>query len=257
MSMRADDDDELSFAEDVRTDASTESRDDVAEPAAAPVPEPSPEAPAAEAPAAPPKPEAKAADEGEQAAAPAAHKRSRTGMAVAAGFAICIIASVTSAVQVWRVASMVAHGSAGKSDTALEAKLNNIEKLLEQQRNALDGLATPAAVVAPAGDGDQINALAAAVRANQEMTERLPAMIMQNVDAKLAGARHVAKTESHATRPVSTKKAVAKKPAAVAKVEKKSVTATATATAALPLKAVQPISAEPPKRPAGEAIRYP
>src|SRR3546814_2485628 len=66
------------------------------------------------------------------AAAPG--KRSRTGMAVAAGFALCIIASAVSAIQSWRAAATAQH-----SDTrALAARLNNIEKLLERQRDAID-----------------------------------------------------------------------------------------------------------------------
>src|SRR3546814_17814836 len=76
-----------------------------------------------------------------QDAGPAAppKKRSNVGMAVAAGFAICIVASVTSAVQASRAAS-AANGSAASSPDALAARLNKIEKLLEQQRNALDAL---------------------------------------------------------------------------------------------------------------------
>src|SRR3546814_680609 len=88
-----------------------------------------------------------------QDAGPAAppKKRSNVGMAVAAGFAICIVASVTSAVQASRAAS-AANGSAASSPDALAARLNKIEKLLEQQRNALDALsATPASPVSSAG----------------------------------------------------------------------------------------------------------
>src|SRR3546814_4672807 len=71
-----------------------------------------------------------------QDAGPAAppKKRSNVGMAVAAGFAICSVASVTSAVQASRAAS-AANGSAASSPDALAARLNKIEKLLEQQRN--------------------------------------------------------------------------------------------------------------------------
>src|SRR3546814_1253094 len=80
-------------------------------------------------------------------------------------------------------------GSAASSPDALAARLNKIEKLLEQQRNALDALsANPASPVSSAGSADesQINALAAAVRANQEMNERLPSVAMRQVDARLA-----------------------------------------------------------------------
>src|SRR3546814_13991008 len=46
----------------------------------------------------------------------------------------------------------------------------------------------PASPVSSAGSADesQINALAAAVRANQEMNERLPSVVMRQVDARLA-----------------------------------------------------------------------
>src|SRR3546814_1958016 len=80
-------------------------------------------------------------------------------------------------------------GSAASSPDALAARLNKIEKLLEQQRNALDALsANPSSPVSSAGSADesQINALAAAVRANQEMNERLPSGVMRQVDARLA-----------------------------------------------------------------------
>src|SRR3546814_1976173 len=80
-------------------------------------------------------------------------------------------------------------GSAASSPDALAARLNKIEKLLEQQRNALDALsANPASPVSSAGSADesQVNALAAAVRANQEMNERLPSVVMRQVDARLA-----------------------------------------------------------------------
>src|SRR4051812_47228881 len=59
----------------------------------------------------------------EAAPAPPA-KRSRTGMAVAAGFAVCILASSISAIQAWRAASMTAHNNDDASTKMLEARLN-------------------------------------------------------------------------------------------------------------------------------------
>src|SRR3546814_10181222 len=98
-------------------------------------------------------------------------------MAVAAGFALCIIASAVSAIQSWRAAATAQH-----SDTrALAARLNNIEKLLERQRDAIDLLAARTDARPAANGSDQINALAAAVRANQEISERLPSVIMRQV----------------------------------------------------------------------------
>ena len=232
MNTELDDDEELTFDQPPQP-----------EPAETPPPE---SVAAAETPKADPSPAA-------QPEAPvAAPKRSRTGMMVAAGFAVCILASVTSAVMAWRAASLVSAANEGTSAKATAAKLDYLQRMMEQQRDALDGLsARPGgtmAATAPGGGEGQLNALAAAVRANQEMNERLPAMIMRQVDNRLDGARPAA-------RPAA-------KPAKLAKASPKPTLKPAVRTAAvskpvapLPL---QPIAAPPaPKRPAGEAIRYP
>src|SRR3546814_17564366 len=100
-------------------------------------------------------------------------------------------------------------GSAASSPDALAARLNKIEKLLEQQRNALDALsANPASPVSSAGSADesQIKALAAARRANQELNERLPSVVLRPVEARLARVerapqRAVARPDRQAGKP--------------------------------------------------------
>src|SRR3546814_13011954 len=71
-----------------------------------------------------------------QDAGPAAppKKRSNVGMAVAAGFAICIVASVTSAVQASRAAS-APNGSATSSPAALAARLTQTDNPPAPQRH--------------------------------------------------------------------------------------------------------------------------
>lgn len=248
MTADLDDDEELTFDAEAQAEP---------EKVQAPEPRPESEAPEAqpqaqaqaqpEAPApAPSQDEANAAD----VTAEAKPRRSKTGMLVAAGFAVCILASVTSAVMAWRAASLVAEANENASGKKLAAKLDYLQRLAEQQRDTLDGLSAkpgPATAAASGGDG-QLNALAAAVRANQEMNERLPAIIMRQVDGRLAGARAVPK-------PAAAAKA---KFAKVAKAKPRPVVKTAVASKPIAPLPLQPIDAPAaPKRPAGEAIRYP
>lgn len=235
MTTEPDDDEELMFDQPPQPEP---------EPAEPPSPEPKA---AAETPKADPSPAA-------QAEAPvAAPKRSKTGVMVAAGFAVCILASVTSAVMAWRAASLVAAANEGTSAKATAAKLDYLQRMMEQQRDTLDGMSTKpatAAAAAPSGGEGQLNALAAAVRANQEMNERLPSIIMKQVDTRLAGARAVA------PRPAKVKPARLAK--ASPKPKLKPAVKTAAASKPIAPLLLQPIAAPAaPKRPAGEAIRYP
>lgn len=187
-------------------------------------------------------------------------KRSRTGMAVAAGFAVCILASSVSAVQAWRAASMASHNNEDAATKALEARLNGIQKMLEQQRNTLDELsARPAA--AASGDSSQINALATAMRANQEMNERLPSLIMQQVDSRLARVEATNRAARQAAaRPASrpaAKTANASKPRPVTRPVTKTAAASARPATPLVTKQADELAQQPIRRPAGEAIRYP
>lgn len=230
------DDEELTFDEAAPAEA---------EPApAADGPAPTPEAPKAAEPQSVPQVET---------APPPEKKRSRTGMAVAAGFALCILASVTSAVQAWRAASIAAASSEGASSRNLAARLNSIEKILEQQRDSIDALsANPNAPIAADKDSEQLNALAAAVRANQEMNERLPSTIMQQVDNRLAQTRQAGRTVPVGTKPATRIAASKAKPAQAGP-----KTAVAKPVVKAPVIAPQPVVQVEAKRPAGEAIRYP
>lgn len=258
------DDEELSF-DDMNLEEMMATPVTTAKPEATPAPEADarPETPAKE-PAkeeAAPVSETKGTPAAEAQPAPAtpAKKRSLTGMAVAAGFVVCILTSTISAVQSWRAVSMVAEKSAAADSESLEARLNNIQKLLEQQRNALDRIATRSAASAGPADVSQINALATAVRANQEMSERLPSMIMQQVDSRLARVearsrpvvRAAAKTSQSSAPKPKVVKAVAKAPVRNdALVEIK-------ASQQAMQKRIEELNAQVNKRPAGEAIRYP
>ncbi len=246
------DDEELTFGEGSPVDTAAEIKDVAAEPA----PEAEATAAAAKPPAKPPaEPAAPAAQTPAEEISPSPKKRSRTGMAVAAGFAICIVASITSAVQAWRVASLVAHTQIDAPDSALTARLNNIQKLLEQQRDALDGLsARPDAEMA--GDNGQIAALASAVRANQEMNERLPSMVMQQVNTRLAGVKTKSRAGQSAPVHTASEKPAAKPRKPFGRPAAKPVAAVAKVVVTTDSVKVEP-AAQPVKRPAGEAIRYP
>lgn len=251
------DDEELSF-DDMNLEEMMATPEKTAKPEAAPAPEADvkPAAPAKEETA----PVSEAKDAGAAEAQPATgKKRSLTGMAVAAGFVVCIATSTISAIQSWRAVSMVADSSTKMNAQQLEAKLNSIQKLLEQQRNAMDRIETRSAASAGPADVSQINALATAVRANQEMSERLPSMIMQQVDSRLARVearsrpvvRTAAKTGTSTAPKPRSAKAAAKAPVRNdALVEIK-------ASQQAMQRRIEELNAQVNKRPAGEAIRYP
>lgn len=279
------DDEELMFEEGGETPpASAQSEQPAAGAAEAAAAEP-----AAEESAPLPRPETVPAENaaagvaGQPAEQAATKKRSLTGMLVAAGFGICILTSTVSAVQSWRAAGLAAE-AAGGDGKKLAARLSNMEKLLLQQRDALDDLTTrPAALAAAAApDGNQINALAAAVRANQETADRLPSVIMAQVDARL---QHTGKPPAPATsrpaaaRPGTPKQTPAKsaggpKPwrsaTAARPVAKAAPTATPASAATAKSGAIDQLQSSQQAmqkkldeleartaRPAGEAIRYP
>lgn len=248
-----DDDEELTFDADEPQAAKPKAEPEPAKAEAeAPTPEPKPEPkaePAPQQPAAAPAAEAKSA---EAAVAPS-RKPSRSGMAIAACLGVCVLTSTIAAVQSWRAASIAADASSAGSTKDVIAKLNALQTLMEQQRDAIDELSTrPGLAVASASpqsvDG-QINALAAALKANQQMTEQLPSVVMKQVDARLARVepRRAAPTSARpqAARP-AVQRNTAPKRAPVRSAEAARVLSTP----------IVPVVAEK-KRPAGEEISYP
>jgi len=243
-----DDDEELTFDAEAPQAAKPKAAEPQPEPAPAkaeaeaPEPEPKP------APAAPPPADAKPAE----AAAPS-RKPSRSGMAIAACLGVCVLTSTIAAVQSWRAASIAADASSAGSTKDVIAKLNALQSLMEQQRDAIDELSTrpglAAASASPQSVDGQINALAAAVKANQQMAEQLPSVVMKQVDARLARAEPrraaPASTRPQATRPAAQRSAAPKR------------TPERSAEAAKILNTpIAPAAAEK-KRPAGEEISYP
>ncbi|MFD0847387.1 hypothetical protein [Sphingosinicella xenopeptidilytica] len=212
------------------------------EPAAEPAPEPAP------APTAAPAAEAKPAE-----AAPPSRKPSRSGMAIAACLGVCVLTSTIAAVQSWRAASIAADASSAGSTKDVIAKLNALQTLMEQQRDAIDELSTrpglAAASASPQSVDGQINALAAAVKANQQMAEQLPSVVMKQVDARLARAEPrraaPASTRPQAVRPAAQRSAAAKR------------APERSAEAAKVLNTPIVASSAEKKRPAGEEISYP
>lgn len=243
-----DDDEELTF------DA-----EEAPKPKAEPQPEPQPEAePAkAEAPAPEPAPAPAAAPAAEpksaEPAAPPSRKPSRSGMAIAACLGVCVLTSTIAAVQSWRAASIAADASSAGSTKDVIAKLNALQTLMEQQRDAIDELSTrpslAAASSSPQSVDGQINALAAAVRANQQMTEQLPSVVMKQVNARLA------RVEPRRAAPAAAPRPKATNPAPRSAAPKRAPERTADATKILNT----PIAAASTerKRPAGEDISYP
>lgn len=212
------------------------------EPAAEPAPEPAP------TPTATPTAEAKSAE----AAAPS-RKPSRSGMAIAACLGVCVLTSTIAAVQSWRAASIAADASSAGSTKDVIAKLNALQTLMEQQRDAIDELSTrpglAAASASPQSVDGQINALAAAVKANQQMAEQLPSVVMKQVDARLARAEPrraaPASTRPQAVRPAAQRSAAPKR------------APERSAEAAKVLNTPIVASSAEKKRPAGEEISYP
>lgn len=243
-----DDDEELTFDAEAPQAAKPKAAEPQPEPAPAkaeaeaPEPEPKP------APAAPPPADAKPAE----AAAPS-RKPSRSGMAIAACLGVCVLTSTIAAVQSWRAASIAADASSAGSTKDVIAKLNALQTLMEQQRDAIDELSTrpglAAASASPQSVDGQINALAAAVKANQQMAEQLPSVVMKQVDARLARAEPrraaPASTRPQATRPAAQRSATPKR-APERSAEAAKVLNTP----------IAPAVAEK-KRPAGEEISYP
>lgn len=241
-----DDDEELTFdAEQPQAE----------KPKAEPQPEPAPaEAEAvAETPAAEPAPTPAAEAEPAEPAAAPSRKPSRSGMAIAACLGICVITSTLAAVQSWRAASLAAAAGGGSTKDVI-AKLNALQTLMEQQRDAIDELATrpglAAASASPQSLDGQINALAAAVKANQQMAEQLPSVVMKQVDARLARVETRRAAPTPSPRPQAARPAVQR-----SAVPKRAPEQTAEAAKVLNTPIV-PTNAEK-KRPAGEAISYP
>lgn len=246
-----DDDEELTFdAEQPQAE----------KPKAEPQPEPAPaeaeavaETPAAE-PAPTPAAEAKPteAEPAEPAAAPS-RKPSRSGMAIAACLGICVITSTLAAVQSWRAASLAAAAGGGSTKDVI-AKLNALQTLMEQQRDAIDELATrpglAAASASPQSLDGQINALAAAVKANQQMAEQLPSVVMKQVDARLARVETRRAAPAPSPRPQAARPAVQRSTAPKRAPEQTAEAAKVLSTPIVPTNAEK-------KRPAGEAISYP
>lgn len=212
------------------------------EPAAEPAPEPAP------APTAAPAAEAKPAE-----AAPPSRKPSRSGMAIAACLGVCVLTSTIAAVQSWRAASIAADASSAGSTKDVIAKLNALQTLMEQQRDAIDELSTrpglAAASASPQSVDGQINALAAAVKANQQMAEQLPSVVMKQVDARLARA------EPRRAAPASTRPQAARPAAQRSAAPKRAPERSAEAAKVLNTPIVA--SSAEKKRPAGEDISYP
>ena len=251
-----DDDEELTFdAEEPQA----------AKPKAEPQPEPEPAKTEAEAPTPEPKPEPQAEPAPQPAAAPAveaksaeaavapSRKPSRSGMAIAACLGVCVLTSTIAAVQSWRAASIAADASSAGSTKDVLAKLNALQTLMEQQRDAIDELSTrpglATASASPQSVDGQINALAAALKANQQMTEQLPSVVMKQVDARLA------RVEPRRAAPASARPQAAR-PAVQRSTAPKRAPVRSTEAARVLSTPIVPVVAEK-KRPAGEEISYP
>lgn len=242
-----DDDEELTFDAEAPQAAKPK--------AAEPQPEPAPAKAEAEAPAPEPTaaPAAPPADAKPAEAAAPSRKPSRSGMAIAACLGVCVLTSTIAAVQSWRAASIAADASSAGSTKDVIAKLNALQSLMEQQRDAIDELSTrpglAAASASPQSVDGQINALAAAVKANQQMAEQLPSVVMKQVDARLARAEP-RRAAPASTRPQATRPA-AQRSAAPKRAPERSAEA-----AKILNTPIAPAVAEK-KRPAGEEISYP
>jgi hypothetical protein len=243
-----DDDEELTFdAEEPQA----------AKPKVEPQPEPAPAEVEAEDPAPEPTPTPAAAPAAEakpaEAAAPPSRKPSRSGMAIAACLGVCVLTSTIAAVQSWRAASIAADASSAGSTKDVIAKLNALQTLMEQQRDAIDELSTrpglTAASASPQSVDGQINALAAAVKANQQMAEQLPSVVMKQVDARLA------RVEPRRAAPASARPQAAR-PAVQRSTAPKRAPVRSTEAARILSTPIVPVVAEK-KRPAGEEISYP
>ncbi|MBA4756710.1 hypothetical protein [Sphingosinicella sp.] len=248
MATEDDDDEELTFdAEEPQA----------AKPKVEPQPEPAPAEVEAEAPAPEPTPTPAAAPAAEakpaEAAAPPSRKPSRSGMAIAACLGVCVLTSTIAAVQSWRAASIAADASSAGSTKDVIAKLNALQTLMEQQRDAIDELSTrpglAAASASPQSVDGQINALAAAVKANQQMAEQLPSVVMKQVDARLA------RVEPRRAAPASARPQAAR-PAVQRSTAPKRAPVRSTEAARVLSTPIVPVVAEK-KRPAGEEISYP
>lgn len=246
-----DDDEELTFDAEEPQAAKPK-----VEPQPEPQPEPAPAKAEAEAPAPEPAPTPAAAPAAEakpaEAAAPS-RKPSRSGMAIAACLGVCVLTSTIAAVQSWRAASIAADASSAGSTKDVIAKLNALQTLMEQQRDAIDELSTrpglAAASASPQSVDGQINALAAAVKANQQMAEQLPSVVMKQVDARLA------RVELRRAAPAAAPSPKAARPAQRSTAPRRAPERTAEAAKILntPIAA----AASEKKRPAGEEISYP
>ncbi|MEA3538465.1 MAG: hypothetical protein U9R73_04985 [Pseudomonadota bacterium] len=248
MATEDDDDEELTFdAEEPQA----------AKPKVEPQPEPAPAEVEAEDPAPEPTPTPAAAPAAEakpaEAAAPPSRKPSRSGMAIAACLGVCVLTSTIAAVQSWRAASIAADASSAGSTKDVIAKLNALQTLMEQQRDAIDELSTrpglTAASASPQSVDGQINALAAAVKANQQMAEQLPSVVMKQVDARLA------RVEPRRAAPASARPQAAR-PAVQRSTAPKRAPVRSTEAARILSTPIVPVVAEK-KRPAGEEISYP
>lgn len=241
-----DDDEELTFD---TAEAPSAKADKPADEAVKPEPAAAPEAKPVATETPTPAPAATEAKPAEAAPAPS-RKPSRSGMAIAACLGVCVITSTVSAVQSWRAAGLAADAASSGSTKDVIAKLNAVQSLLEQQRDAIDELATRPALAAasasPQSIDGQINALAAAVKANQEIAERLPSVVMKQVDSRLARveAKRPAPTTRTAARPAAQRKVAAKRAP--------ERTADAAKVLGTPI-----VATVEKKRPAGEAISYP
>jgi ribonuclease E len=252
-----DDDEELTFDAEAPQAAKPKAAEPQPEPtpakaeAEAPAPEPAAEATPkpTPAPAAAPTAEAKPAE----AAAPS-RKPSRSGMAIAACLGVCVLTSTIAAVQSWRAASIAADASSAGSTKDVIAKLNALQTLMEQQRDAIDELSTrpglAAASASPQSVDGQINALAAAVKANQQMAEQLPSVVMKQVDARLARAEPRRAAPAPSTRPPAARPAAQRSAAPKRAPERSAEAAKVLSTPIAPAVAEK-------KRPAGEEISYP
>jgi hypothetical protein len=238
-----DDDEELTFDAEAPQPAKPKAAE----------PQPEPEPAKAEVEATAPQPEPKPAAAAPAEAAAPSRKPSRSGMAIAACLGVCVITSTLAAVQSWRAASIAAEASSAGSTKDVIAKLNSLQTLMEQQRDAIDELSTrpglAAASTSPQSIDGQINALAAAVKANQQIAEQLPSEVMKQVDARLARVEPRRAVPASA-RPQATRPAVQRSVAPKRTPERSAEAAKVLSTPIVPVVAEK-------KRPAGEAISYP
>lgn len=177
----AGDDDELTFEEIEEPEAETPKAETVAADANAPA------ATAAEA-----APDKAARDEAKDKAAsdkpvetPARKRPPLAGIFLAAALVLCLLTSSLAAWKASSAASALSHqAQAENKPRALDARLASIERLLEQQRDLFDEMSAKP-VQAAGGENAQITALATAVRASQEMSERIPALVASAVQARV------------------------------------------------------------------------